>query len=285
MHPAALRVPRGSGSGALARGVMAAILVGALLPGTVGAVGAGQSSLGPGTYEVQMLRTEVRSTLAHDPRAFTQGLEFSGGTLYESTGLVGRSSVRAGPPGEPPTAYAELPTPLFGEGITLAGDRLWHITWRDGIAIERDPTSLAERRRVTYQGEGWGLCHQRGAGRNQLVMSDGSDRLTFRDPETFSTTGGIHVRQDGRPVTQLNELECASDGSLYANVFKTDTIVRIDPRTGAVVAHIDAAGLLTASERRGAGELNGIAAVPGTDEFLITGKLWPRMFQVTFVPK
>ncbi|MEW2632529.1 glutaminyl-peptide cyclotransferase [Streptomyces sp. NPDC048389] len=277
---------------------MAAMLVGALLPGAAGVFGAGGQDhaarqaavpdlgtpLGPGTHEVRMLRTEVRNTLAHDPRAFTQGLEFRGGTLYEGTGLAGESSVRAGPPGKPPTVYAELPTPLFGEGITLTGDKLWQLTWRDGIAVERDPTSLAERRRVAYRGEGWGLCRQRGAGQSRLVMSDGSDRLTFRDPETFRATGGVHVRRDGQPVTGLNELECAFDGSLYANVYKTDTIVRIDPRTGAVTAHIDAAGLLTAAERRGARELNGIAAVPGTDEFLITGKLWPRMFQVTFVP-
>jgi glutamine cyclotransferase len=278
---------------------MAAMLVGALLPGAVGVFGAGHQDdaarqaalpdlatpLGPGTHEVRLLRTEVRKTLAHDPRAFTQGLEFRGGTLYESTGLSGESSVRAGPPGKPPTVYAELPTPLFGEGITLAGDKLWQITWRDGIAVERDPVSLVERRRVPYRGEGWGLCRQRGAGQDRLVMSDGSDRLVFRDPDTFTATGAVHVRHDGRPVTGLNELECAYDGSLYANVYRTDTIVRIDPRTGAVIAHIDAAGLLTASERRGARELNGIAAVPGTDEFLLTGKLWPRMFQVAFVPR
>ncbi len=116
-------------------------------------------------------------------------------------------------------------------------------------------------------------------------MSDGTDRLTFRDPDTFTATGGINVRQDGAPVTRLNELECASDGFVYANVYETDTILRIDPHTGTVTAHINAAGLLTPSERRTAQQLNGIAAVPGTDSFLITGKLWPRMFQVTFVPR
>ncbi|MGN9790526.1 glutaminyl-peptide cyclotransferase [Streptomyces sp. OZ13] len=234
---------------------------------------------------VRLLRAVVRDTLPHDSRAFTQGLEFRGATLYESTGLVGRSSLRAGPPGRPPTRYVELPAPLFGEGITLSGDKLWHLTWRNGIAIERDPTTLAERRRVGYRGEGWGLCHEHTAGRGRLVMSDGTDRLTFRDPDSFTETGGVNVRRDGRPVTGLNELECAPDGFVYANVYTTDTILRIDPRTGDVSAHIDAAGLLTASERRGAEQLNGIAAVPGTDGFLITGKLWPRMFHVTFVPR
>lgn len=234
---------------------------------------------------VQLLRAVVRDTLPHDSRAFTQGLEFRGTTLYESTGLVGRSTLRAGPPGKPPTRYVELPAPLFGEGITLSGAKLWQLTWRNGIAIERDPTTLAERRRVGYRGEGWGLCHQRVAGRERLVMSDGTDRLTFRDPDTFTATGGIDVRQDGAPAARLNELECTSDGLVYANVYATDTILRIDPHTGTVTAHIDAAGLLTASERRGAQQLNGIAAVPGTDGFLITGKLWPRMFRVTFVPR
>lgn len=240
-------------------------------------------SRNPVVPRVELLRAVVRGVLPHDPRAFTQGLEFRGATLYESTGLVGRSSLRAGPPGEDPTRHVELPAPLFGEGMTVSGATLWQLTWRNGIAIERDPDTLAERRRVPYGGEGWGLCRQHGAGRERLVMSDGTDRLTFRDPDTFAATGGIDVRQDGAPATRLNELECAPDGYVYANVYATDTILRIDPRTGGVVARIDAAGLLTASERRTARQLNGIAAVPGTDQFLITGKLWPRMFRVVFV--
>ncbi|MEV8533794.1 glutaminyl-peptide cyclotransferase [Streptomyces sp. NPDC051211] len=313
---------RRKGSGTHARTVVATVLAAVLLPAAVGGCGGrGQGAeaqptavpadrdsgsahrrstafalddvtrpgpaqpLRPGTHGVRLLRADVRGSLPHDPRAFTQGLEFHGGTLYESTGLFRRSSLRAGPPGKPPTAYAELPATLFGEGITLSGGRLWHITWRNGIAIERDPVTLAERRRVTYEGEGWGLCHQQVAGRERLVMSDGTDRLTFRDPDTFEATGGIDVHQDGRPVTRLNELECTPDGSVYANAYPTDTIVRIDPHTGAVTAHIDATGLLTPSERRGAQSLNGIAAVPGTDRFLLTGKLWPRMFLVSFVPK
>lgn len=259
-----------------ARSVGAVVLAGALLSA---AVGPGASGGGGRLY------VQVHGTLPHDPEAFTQGLEFRGATLYESTGLSGRSSVRAGPAGKPPTVYAALPAPLFGEGITLAGDRLWQLTWRDGIAVESDPDTLRERRRVPYTGEGWGLCHQRVDGRARLVMSDGTDRLAFRDPDTFAVTGGVNVRHDGRPVTGLNELECTPDGSVYANVHPTDTIVRVDPRTGAVTARVDAAGLLTPAERRAAHALNGIAAVPGTDAFLLTGKLWPRMFRVTFVPK
>jgi glutamine cyclotransferase len=229
------------------------------------------------------LRARVLADLPHDRRAFTQGLEFGGPVLYEGTGLVGESSLTAGPPGKPPTKRTKLPSPLFGEGITLVDDRLWQLTWQNGIAIERDARTLAERRRVPYQGEGWGLCLDRTA--NRLIMSDGSNRLTFRDPRTFRKTGEVSVRRNGAPVDQLNELECTEDGAVYANVYQTDTIVRIDPRTGAVTAEIDASNLLSESERPGTKELNGIAAIPDTNEFLITGKLWPRMFRVEFVPR
>ncbi|WP_308379742.1 glutaminyl-peptide cyclotransferase [Streptomyces sp. ISL-43] len=291
-EPSATRLRR-TGSGNRPRAVVAAVLlVVALLSGTGGAHTPGghdhaaqAATLEPRTHRVQLLRAEVRGSLPHDPKAFTQGLEFRNGTLYESTGLVGQSSLRAGPPGKPATVSAELPAPLFGEGITLSGTKLWQLTWRNGIAIERNPITLEERRRVSYQGEGWGLCRLRAATREWLVMSDGTDRLTFRDPDTFRATGGVNVRQDGQAMTRLNELECAPDGFVYANVYGTDTIVRIDVQTGTVTARIDASGLLTASERRASRHLNGIAAVPGTDHFLITGKLWPRMFQVAFVPR
>ncbi len=223
----------------------------------------------------EKLKVQVLSTLPHDPAAFTQGLEFSGETLYEGTGLVGRSSMRAGPAGAAPSVKADLPD-LFGEGITVLGPTAWQITWKDGVAIERDAKTLAERRRVNYTGEGWGLCHREGTG--QLVMSDGSSKLTFRDPVTFAPTGSVETGRD-----QLNELECVGD-SVYANVWETDRILRIDATTGRVTGEIDASGLLDASERTSADVLNGIAAVPGTSEFVITGKLWPKMFRVKFAP-
>lgn len=223
----------------------------------------------------EKLKVRVVSTLPHDPAAFTQGLEFSGETLYEGTGLVGKSSMRAGPPGAAPSVRQDLPG-LFGEGITVLGPTAWQITWKDGVAIERDAKTLAELRRVTYTGEGWGLCHREDTG--QLVMSDGSSKLTFRDPVTFAPTGTVEVGRD-----QLNELECVGT-SVYANVWQTDRILRIDAATGRVTGEIDASGLLDAAERGSADVLNGIAAVPGTDEFVLTGKLWPRMFRVKFVP-
>ena len=227
---------------------------------------------------VPQLRVEVLGTLPHDTSAFTEGLEMSGGLLYESTGLAGRSELRAGPPGQAPVREVDLPSPLFGEGVTVLGPTLWQLTWQDGIAIERDARTLAELRRVPFQGEGWGLCHQQG----RLVMSNGSDRLTFRDPAGFAVLGDVTVHDGQRTFTQLNELECVGD-DVYANVWQTDTILRIDAATGAVTAQIDASGLLTQSQRQQVDVLNGIAAIPGTDEFLITGKLWPTLFRVKFV--
>jgi glutaminyl-peptide cyclotransferase len=226
------------------------------------------------------LEPDVLETRPHDPRAFTQGLEIDDGVLYEGTGLEGRSSMRATDPETGRVAKsAKLPKDMFGEGITVAGDTIWQLTWRDGVAIKRDRATLAERGRVDYGGEGWGICHDG----TRLIMSDGTNRLTFRDPATFAVVGDVGVTDDnGEPVKELNELECV-DGAVYANVWKTDHIVRIDPRTGKVTATVDLTGLLPAKDRANADVLNGIAAIPGTDEFLVTGKLWPAMFRVRFV--
>jgi glutaminyl-peptide cyclotransferase len=229
---------------------------------------------------VEQLRVQVLARLPHDATMYTEGLEIHDGVRYESSGLAGQSRVQA-------TALssgaklreATLPASLFGEGITVADTRLWQLTWTNGVAIERDPATLAQRRRVSYQGEGWGLCHDT----HRLVMSDGSDRLTFRDPVTFEPSGRLQVRLDGEPVPQLNELECA-DSVIWANVFQTDRILRINPATGAVTGVVDASGLLTTQPPSAGDVLNGIAAIPGTDEFLITGKHWPSLFRVRFVP-
>ncbi|MEV6107785.1 glutaminyl-peptide cyclotransferase [Streptomyces sp. NPDC051940] len=231
------------------------------------------------------MRAEVRETLPHDTSSFTQGLELKDGVLYEGTGRRGRSALYAGSPGAPPIRAVALPADLFGEGITLVGDRVWQLTWQEGVALERDARTLKELRRVRYDGEGWGLCLQSSAER--LVMSDGSATLTFRDPKTFAVRGTLPVTESGSPLARLNELECAPDGrTVYANVWQTDRIVRIDTATGEVTATIDASGLLTPAERTaGADVLNGIAAIPHTDEFYVTGKLWPKLFRVRFVPE
>lgn len=241
-----------------------------------------QAAAPPTADRVEQLGVKVLETLPHDPKAYTQGLEMMGRTLYEGTGLAGQSSIRLGPPGRPPTVRADLPTPLFGEGITVLGPTLWQLTWLDHVAIERDARTLAELRRVPYAQEGWGVCHQSGSGR--LVTSDGSSRLTFRDPRTLAATGEVAVTLHGRPVPQLNELECVG-GSVYANVWPSNRIVRVNADTGAVTAEIDASGLLTSRERQENAVLNGIAAVPGTDEFLLTGKWWPKMFRVALVAR
>lgn len=231
----------------------------------------------------ERLRAQVLETLPHDPNAFTQGYEIAHGVLYESTGRVGQSWVRAvdTTSGEE-LARVALPPPLFGEGITVVEDSLWQVTWQNGVAIRRDADTLAERDRVEYEGEGWGLCYQ--AEQERVVMSDGSDTLTFRDPETFEEIGSVRVRAAGERVDQLNELECVN-GTVYANVWQTNTILRINVGDGAVTGKIDASGLLKPSEQTNADVLNGIAAVPGSEYFLLTGKLWPNAFRVRFVPQ
>jgi glutaminyl-peptide cyclotransferase len=233
------------------------------------------------------LRVDVLEEIPHDPKAFTQGLELVDGVLYEGTGLEGESSIRTVDPETGDVRQqTDLSADLFGEGITVAGDSIWQITWQDGIAIRRDKKTLAEQERVTYEGEGWGLCHDKGADR--LIMSDGTDRLTFRDVNTFVADGGVDVRDaDDQPVERINELECVPDQDgrvqVWANIWQTDEIVRIDPGSGRVTATVDLSGLLPEEERAGADVLNGIAQIPGTNEFLVTGKLWPTMFRVRFV--
>lgn len=228
----------------------------------------------------QRLTVEVLATYPHDPTAFTQGLELYDGLLYEGTGMIGRSELRTVryETGEV-TARVSLPEHVFGEGITIVGDHIWQLTWQDGIAYHRDRASLAELRQVRYEGEGWGVCYDG----TRLVMSDGSAELTFRDPQSFAATGTVSVTLDGEPLTMLNELECVDD-RVWANVWQTDQIVRIDPTTGVVEALVDASGLLSEQDRIGADVLNGIAAIDGSDTFLITGKWWPKLFEVRFVP-
>jgi glutaminyl-peptide cyclotransferase len=227
----------------------------------------------------QQLRPQVVAAIPHDRTAFTEGFEVDDGVLWEGTGLAGESQLREL---DPTTGAVRrsvpLPGRLFGEGITVVGPRIWQLTYQDGVALEWDRATLTVLRQVPITGEGWGLCHDG----TRLVQSDGTDRLRFRDPTTFAEVGGVSVTLDGQPVTQLNELECV-DGMVWANVWKTDRIVEIDPADGHVVAVVDASGLLDPAQRAGTDVLNGIAAV-GDGEFLITGKLWPTTFRVRFVP-
>lgn len=241
-----------------------------------------------GGSSAQHLSVEVVAVYPHDPGAFTQGLEIDGDRLYESTGLVGESWVRSTQIEDTPVsgaeiARADLAPPLFGEGITVFGDTLWQLTWKNGVAIVRDKDTLAERGRFPLTTEGWGIC---ALGDGRLVTSDGTPTLRFRDPGTFDVTGSVDVTDSDRPIGNLNELECADDGTVYANVWQTDTIMAVDPVDGQVSAVIDASALRgqldTAGSPRPIDVLNGIAQIPGTDRFLITGKNWPQIFEVRF---
>ena len=228
----------------------------------------------------ERLRVQVLAVLSHDRGAFTQGLLWDNGALYESTGLYARSSLRQldRTTGEVVRAIPLDPR-LFGEGLTQVGDRLIQLTWMEGVALVYDLRTFERLGQLSYEGEGWGLCYDG----ERLIMSDGSSSLALRDAQTFERIGSITVILDGRPVERLNELECVGD-RVYANVWQTDTILRIDARTGRVDAVIDASALLAPPDRLGADVLNGIAYDAEKDVFLITGKLWPRLFEVRFVP-
>ncbi|MEU5154879.1 glutaminyl-peptide cyclotransferase [Glycomyces sp. NPDC021274] len=234
---------------------------------------------------VEALQVEVLETFDHDATSFTQGLQLAehpehGTVLYESAGQYGASDVRIVDPGTGDVlASQDLPAEQFAEGLTLTDTDLWQITWQEHTAHRRDPVTLDVLDSVQYEGEGWGICYDG----EQLVMSDGSATLTFRDPKTFEATGTVDVTLEGEPVFQINELECTG-GQVWANLWQTDQIVRIDPATGEVGAVVDATGLLPAEEAGGADVLNGIAAAEEDGTFYLTGKLWPKLYLVEFTP-
>lgn len=217
----------------------------------------------------------VIAAYPHDPSAFTQGLEYHDGFVYESTGRYGASSIRKV---ELETGrivmQRRLPVDRFGEGLAIVGNRLIQLTWlaHTGYVYDLDTFELIGQFR--YPSEGWGLAYDG----QRLLMSDGSDVLQFLDAENFERMGTLRVHDRGRPVNRLNELEFI-DGFIYANVWESDRIARIDPRSGQVVAWIDLAGL----EPGAGGVLNGIAHRPGESGLLVTGKLWPRLFAVDMV--
>jgi len=236
----------------------------------------------PQQHGPRRLTVEVVATYPHDPTAFTQGLLFYEGDLYESTGLYGQSTLRRV---DLQTGgvfrQVALPKELFGEGLARIGDRLLQLTWQERVALVYDVYRFERVGQFSYDGDGWGLCHDG----KRLIMSDGSQLLTFRDPDTFAVTGQVDVQADGRPQSRINELECF-DGAVYANVWSTDQILEIDPEDGSVRAVIDASHLLSHDERTALGHeavLNGIAYDPATKTFLLTGKLWPKLFRVRFV--
>jgi glutaminyl-peptide cyclotransferase len=234
---------------------------------------------GAAAPRAERMRVQVVRSYPHDRAAFTQGLLLHDGLLYESTGLVGQSSLREV---ELETGRVirktDVPPPFFAEGLALVGDRLIQLTWQHGRAFIYDRRTFARQGEFSYRGEGWGLCHDG----KQLVMSDGTANLTFRRPTDFGVVRVLRVLLDGQPLENLNELACVG-GAIYANVWMRDEIVRIDAASGHVTQWIDASNLLSPIERQGVDVLNGIAHDPADQTFLITGKLWPRLFRVRFV--
>lgn len=235
----------------------------------------------PAAAAVAELVPRVVAEHPHDPGAFTQGLLWHDGRLYESTGGYGTSTLRRV---ELDSGSVEqridLPDELFAEGLERVGDRLVQLTWREGVARVYDLATFELEKELDYLGEGWGLCFDS----IELVRSDGTSRLSFHDPESFAQLRSTQVTLRGQPLGYLNELECV-DGSIYANVWLTDSLVRIDPATGEVRARIDASALLPNRQGSGAGVLNGIAYRPDTGTFLLTGKNWPKVFEVVFVER
>lgn len=220
---------------------------------------------------------EVIKAYPHDTAAFTQGLVFHQGVLYESTGLNGSSSLRRV---ELETGKVlkkfEVPARFFAEGLALFNGRLYQLTWQTQRGFVYDLDSFKKLREFSYAGEGWGLTRDA----NSLIMSDGSSRIRFLDSDTFDVQRMITVQDDVRDVTQLNELEYIK-GEIYANVWLTDRIARIDPQSGKVNAWIDLSGLLPPEARLDPGAvLNGIAYDEASDRLFVTGKYWPKLFEI-----
>lgn len=237
--------------------------------------------------EPLQLDFEVLAELPADPMSFTQGLEFTpDGRLFESSGGYGTSTLTERDPATGRIINrTDINPDWFAEGITVAdtagGPTIVMLTWREGIAVSFDPDTLQPTRQFTYEGEGWGICELRNG---TLAMSDGSATLWFRDTDTFEVTGTVEVTNRNKPVDRLNELECV-DGLVWANVWKTDTIVVINPTTGDVVAELDASSLVNRITDPDADVLNGIALRPGTtDEFIVAGKLWPSSWLIRVSP-
>jgi len=221
----------------------------------------------------------------HDSKAFTQGLQYVDGFLYEGTGLNGSSSIRKVKleTGEV-VQRRDLARAYFGEGITVWKTDLIQLTWQSQVAFVYDSKTFAPRRTFKYKGEGWGLTHD---GTN-LIMSDGTDELRVLDPATFAERRRIKVTAVGIPLRNLNELEYMK-GEILANVWTTDAVARVSSDTGRVTGYIDLAGLLTPAEKvsveREGGVLNGIAYDEKNDRLFVTGKLWPKLFEIKIVPR
>jgi glutamine cyclotransferase len=224
---------------------------------------------------------EIVNTFDHDPNAFTQGLVFEDGVLYEGTGLNGRSELRRV---ELETGKVlqshKLPDRFFGEGITIFEDRIIQLTYKSKVGFVYDKTTFEQLEEFEYPTEGWGLTHDG----KHLIMSDGTPMLYFLDPRTFERVRKIMVLDQDKAVWWVNELEYI-DGEIYANVWPGDRIARIDPETGRIIGWIDCKGLLPTEDRNAETDVfNGIAHDPATGRLFVTGKCWPKLFEIKLVP-
>jgi glutamine cyclotransferase len=224
----------------------------------------------------------VKNSYPHDPQAFTQGLFIKDGQLYESTGQKGQSSLRKVDLKTGKVLQKKaLADEYFGEGSTPVGDTIVGLTWQSNVGFIYDAKTFAMKGRFNYKGEGWGLASDA----KNVYMSDGSAEIRVLDPRTLDERRRIRVTAEGKPITQLNELEVV-DGEIYANVWGTDVIARIDPDSGKVVGWIDLTGLLPPAQRGTASVdavLNGIAWDGKHHRLYVTGKLWPKLFEIELV--
>lgn len=224
---------------------------------------------------------EVVHTYPHDRSGFTQGLLFLDGALYESTGLNGQSSLRKVDLGTGTVLkQQDVPSQYFAEGLAALNGKLYQLTWQNQKGFIYDLQTFEQQGTFTYSGEGWGLTTDG----KSLIMSDGTAQIRFLDPTTFQVQRTITVTDQGKPIDRLNELEWVK-GEIFANVWITPIVVRIDPASGKVLGVIDFSGLLSSAERQGTDVLNGIAYDATGDRLFITGKLWPKLFEVHLKPK
>jgi len=229
------------------------------------------------TADMPVYGYEIVRVYPHDPRAFTQGIEYQNGALYEGTGLNGQSTLRKVDLATGKVLQQVAVSPeYFGEGITTWGETVLQLTWQSQLGFVYDRNTFKQLRTFKYTGEGWGLTHNAEA----LIMSDGSASLRFLDPKTLTETRRLLVTDAGIVIRDLNELEWVN-GEIYANVWQTNFIARISPATGRVMGWIDLTGLLPREDQQqGADVLNGIAYDAAGRRLFVTGKLWPKLFEI-----
>ena len=251
-----------------------------VLPGLVAAA-CGLAWAASAWAALPVYEVKVKATYPHDTRAYTEGLFWLDGALFESTGLVGQSNIRKVRIADGAVLQSQAISPgMFGEGIVNWGGEIISLTWQDRVGFRWDLKTLTLKSSFSYPGEGWALT-QNG---KTLIMSDGTPALRVLDPKTFKVLRKIPVTAEGKPVANLNELEWVK-GEVLANIWQTNLIARIDPRTGAVKGWIDLSSLPEATRQRNADAvLNGIAYDKAGDRLFVTGKNWPHLYEITLTP-